>query len=113
MSEGPFVKKFEKCIAKSVNRKFGIAVSNGSAALDIAIKSLGFNSGDEIIMPTLQQLYSPALSIIRCGAVPVLVDSCLDTWNMDVKSIEKKINSKNESYTCCSYIRITRWIWIL
>ena len=81
---------------KSVNRKFGIAVSNGSAALDIAIKSLGFNSGDEIIMPTFT-IISPALSIIRCGAVPVLVDSCLDTWNMDVKSIEKKINSKTKA----------------
>ena len=51
-SEGSYVKIFEKKFSKYNNRKFGVAVSNGSAALEIALKSLNLKPRDEVIIPT-------------------------------------------------------------
>ncbi len=95
-SEGPFVKKFEEKFSKYVNRKFGIAVSSGSGALDIAVQALKIKKGDEVIMPTFT-IISPAQSIIRIGAKPVLVDSDPITFNIDVSQIERKITSKTKA----------------
>ena len=51
-SEGPFVKRFEKEFASRVGRRHGIAVCNGSVALDAAVVALDIGQGDEVIMPT-------------------------------------------------------------
>jgi len=95
-SEGSFVTRFETEFSQYVNRNHGIAVSNGSAALDIAIKALGIGLGDEVIMPTFT-IISPAQSVVTAGAIPVLVDSDPITWNMNVNQIEKKITSKTKA----------------
>jgi len=95
-SEGPFIKSFEDKMAAYVNRNFGIAVSNGSAALDIALKALNLEQGAEVIMPTFT-IISPAQSIINAGAIPILVDSDANTWNMDVNKIEEKITAKTKA----------------
>ncbi|MES2588244.1 MAG: DegT/DnrJ/EryC1/StrS family aminotransferase [Bacteroidota bacterium] len=95
-SEGPFIAEFESKFSSYVDRKFGIAVSNGSAALDIAVKALGLGSGDEVIMPTFT-IISPAQSVVTAGALPVLIDCEIDTWNMDVSQIEAKITSKTKA----------------
>jgi perosamine synthetase len=95
-SEGPFITKFENQFASYVNRKHGIAVSNGSAALDIAIKALNIGKGDEVIMPAFT-IISPAQSVVTAGAIPVLVDSDAETWNMDVNQIEAKITAKTKA----------------
>ena len=50
-SEGSYVKRFEKDFSKFNKKKYGIAVSSGTAALEIAIKSLNLKKGDEIIVP--------------------------------------------------------------
>ena len=92
-SEGPFVKKFEDAFAEYVGCNHGIAVANGSAALDVALKALKLSSNDEVIMPTFT-IISPAFSVIKTGATPVLIDCDPLTWNMDVNSIEKKITNK-------------------
>ena len=95
-SEGPFIKKFEDQFSTYVNRKYGVAVSNGSAALDIAIKALGIGPGDEVILPTFT-IISPAQSIVTAGAKPVLVDADENTWNMDVTQIESKITKNTKA----------------
>jgi perosamine synthetase len=95
-SEGPFVKKFEEEFALKTQRKYGVAVCNGTAALEIAIESLGITEGDEVIMPAFT-IISCASAIIKSGATPVLVDSDLETWNMDVSQIEAKITSKTKA----------------
>ena len=94
-SEGPFVKKFEEKFASSVNRQHGIAVCNGTAALDAAIEALGVGPGDEVIMPAFT-IISCIGQIIRSGAKPVLVDSDPVTWNMDVGQIESKITERTK-----------------
>lgn len=95
-SEGPFITKFEEGFSKYVDRKYGIAVANGSAALDIAVKAIGIQKGDEVIMPTFT-IISPAQSVVTAGGIPVLVDSDPVTWNMDVNKIEEKITPKTKA----------------
>lgn len=95
-SEGPFVERFEQEFAKVVDRRFGIACSNGSAALDLAVTAAGIGPGDEVILPTFT-IISPAASIVRAGATPVLVDSDPVTWNMDVTQVEAKITSRTKA----------------
>jgi perosamine synthetase len=95
-SEGPFVEEFEKKFSNYVGRKYGIACANGSGALDIAVAALKIGPGDEVIMPSFT-IISPTISIIRSGAVPVLVDSDPLTWNMDVTQIESKITKNTKA----------------
>ena len=95
-SDGPFVKKFENKFAKKMQRKFGIAVTNGSSAIDVAVEALNIKKGDEVILPTFT-IISSILQIIRSGAKPVLVDCDPQTWNMDTNQIEAKINSKTKA----------------
>ena len=95
-SEGPFVKKFEQKMSMTVNRKYGIAVSNGTAALEVATQALGIGKGDEVIMPTFT-IISCAMAVTKLGAVPVLVDSGIYTWNMNVNEIEAKITSRTKA----------------
>lgn len=89
-SEGPFVGRFEEGLARMVGRRHGIAVCNGTAALEAAVAALGLQPGEEVMMPAFT-IISCALAVIRCGGVPVLVDSDPTTWNMDVEKLKDKI----------------------
>jgi len=95
-SSGKNIKLFENKLAKFVNRKFACAVSSGTAALEIAVKSLELNKNDEIIMPSFT-IISNAISIIKNSAKPVLIDSDLQTWNIKIEDIEKKITKKTKA----------------
>ena len=95
-SEGPFIKKFEELFAERVHRRFGIAVSNGSVALDAAVLALGLGPGDEVIMPTFT-IISCAAAVVRAGAKPVLVDADPVTWNMDCNQLADKITPRTKA----------------
>jgi perosamine synthetase len=95
-SEGPFVQRFEEEMARRVGRRFGIAVCNGSLALDAAVAALRLGPGDEVIMPAFTIISCPA-AVVRAGAVPVLVDSDPLTWCMDVNQIEAKITRRTRA----------------
>lgn len=94
-SEGPYVKKFEEEFSKFNKRKFGIAVSSGTAALEISLKALKLKPRDEIIIPAFS-IISTALCVIKLGLRPVLVDCDLSTWNMIPEQIIKKINRRTK-----------------
>jgi perosamine synthetase len=95
-SEGPFVRRFEEQFASRVGRKHGIAVANGSVALDTAVAALGIGSGDEVILPA-STIISCAAPIVRAGARPVLVDCSASTWNMDAAQIEARITPRTKA----------------
>lgn len=95
-SEGPFVKEFEKKMSAAAGRKYGISVSNGTAALEVAVQALGIGEGDQVIMPTFT-IISCAMAVTKLGAVPVLVDSDIHSWNMNVDEIEEKITPKTKA----------------
>ena len=95
-SEGKYVKKFEESFSKYNKRIFGVAVSSGTAALEIGMKSLNLKKGDEVIIPTFS-IISTALCVIKLGLKPVLVDSNIYTWNMDSDQVIKKITKKTKA----------------
>jgi perosamine synthetase len=95
-SEGPFVREFETRFAARVGRKHGIAVCNGSAALDAAAACLRLGPGDEVIMPTFT-IISCASAITRLGATPVLVDCDPATWNMNAASVEGRVTPRTRA----------------
>ena len=95
-SDGPEVEIFEKKFSKKVNRKYSVAVSNGTAALEIAVKALGIKKGDEVIIPNFT-IISNAISVIKQNAKPVLIDCDINTWNINADDIEKKITKKTKA----------------
>ena len=95
-SEGNFVKEFEKKFSKFNNRNYGIAVSSGTAALEIALKSLNLKKKDEVIIPTFS-IISTALCVIKLRLKPVLVDCDITNWNMTSDEVIKKINKKTKA----------------
>lgn len=95
-SEGSYVKDFEDGVASYVGRKYGIAVCNGTAAIDVAVAALELKAGDEVIMPDFT-IISCVQALVMRGIIPVFVDACPDTWNMDVSQIEEKITPKTKA----------------
>ncbi len=73
-SSGRFIDIFEKQWASYCGMKYGIAVSNGTTALQIAVACLDLEPGDEVIIPSFT-IISCALAVIYNGGKPVLVDS--------------------------------------
>ena len=93
---GVSVNNFEKKIAKLSSKKYGLMVNSGSSALILALKILNFPKGSEIIAPCLN--FGTAISsIILSNLKPIFVDCEIDTLQIDIKKIEKKISKKKES----------------
>ena len=95
-SEGPFITRFEAAFSERVERKYGVAVANGSAALDVAVAALGLGPGDEVILPTYT-IISCAASVIRAGATPVVVDCDPVTWNMTADHVAAAITPRTRA----------------
>lgn len=95
-SESSYVRVFEEKFAELTNRNHAIAVSNGTAALEIAIKALNIGPGDEVIMPTFT-IISCAQAVVKAGALPIFVDSDPSTWNMNIAEIEEKITPSTKA----------------
>lgn len=95
-SAGRFIDDFEQQWAAYCDMKHGVAVSNGTVALQLAVAVLDLKPGDEIIMPSFT-IVSCALAAVHNGAVPVLVDSDPETWCMDVAQVEAKITSRTRA----------------
>ena len=95
-SGGNYVVELEKSIAKKLGRKHAVAVSSGTAALDIAVTTLDLKKNDEIILPTFT-IISCIHQIIRLGLKPIFIDCDKKTWNMDERLIEKKITKRTKA----------------
>jgi perosamine synthetase len=95
-SEGPFVARLERGMAEACGQRHGIAVANGSAAIDVAVAALGIGPGDEVVMPTFT-IISCAAAVVRAGATPVVVDSDPVTWNLDPNRLEAAITPRTRS----------------
>ena len=95
-SGGKFITEFEEKFAAYINKKYGIAVNNGTNALILALRALDLPAGSEVVMPTFT-IISCALACIYNNLKPVLVDCEPDAWNMNVSQIEEKITNKTEA----------------
>jgi perosamine synthetase len=95
-SGSPYVQEFEAGWASYCGRKYGIAVCNGTAALELGLATLGVGPGDEVVMPSLT-IISCALAAVRLGAVPVFIDSDPQTWCIAVDRIEAAIGPRTRA----------------
>lgn len=81
-SVGSFVDRFEREVAAACGTRYGVAVVNGTAALEVAMRVAGVRPGDEVLMPTLT-FVATANAAHHLGAVPHFVDSAEDTLGLD------------------------------
>ena len=95
-SEGRFIPAFETVFAKQMDRRYGVAVNNGTNALVLALRALDLPAGSEVILPAFT-IISCALACIYNNLVPVFVDAERDSWNMDVEQVEKNISARTRA----------------
>jgi dTDP-4-amino-4,6-dideoxygalactose transaminase len=93
---GPGVEKFEQEFAQYLGVEYAVGLSSGSSALELALKSVGIEKGDEVIVPSLTFIASIE-AILEADAIPVMVDINPVTWNIDPKLIEKAITPKTKA----------------
>jgi dTDP-4-amino-4,6-dideoxygalactose transaminase len=96
ISSGPKVREFESAFAEAVDAKHAIAVNSGTAALHVALSSLGLREGDEVIVPSLSFI-STANVVLYEKATPVLVECDPKTYNVSAQEIESKITEKTKA----------------
>jgi dTDP-4-amino-4,6-dideoxygalactose transaminase len=92
-SVGPFVERFEREFAAFVGAKHAVACASGTAAIHVALRLLEVGPGDEVLVPTLTFVAS-ANPILYEQAVPVLVDSERETWNMDPGLVAEELDRR-------------------
>jgi perosamine synthetase len=94
--QGKEVLAFEAALANLVGRAHAIAVVNGTAALELALRALGVGPGDEVICPALTWP-SPAHAVRVLGAVPVLVDVDPDEWNLTPATLAAALGARTRA----------------
>jgi perosamine synthetase len=95
-SAGAFVEEFERAWAAYCGRAHGVAVSNGTVALELALATAGLAPGDEVILPSFT-IISCVLAVLEARAVPVLVDCDPETWCMDVGQVAARIGPRTRA----------------
>jgi perosamine synthetase len=95
-SAGKYLKEFEEKFSRYCGAKHGIACSNATTGLHVAMLALGLGPGDEVIIPDFTLIVS-ANTVILCGARPVLVDVEPDTGCIDASKIEEKITARTKA----------------
>lgn len=95
-SVGKYVDLFEEKFAEYVNTKNAVVTTNGTAAIELALRTLGIGEGDEVIVSSMTFI-SPVNAIKYVGAEPVFVDVYRDTYVMDADKIEEMITPKTKA----------------
>jgi len=103
LSTGPVTERFEKAFSKSLGGGYAISVSNGTAALHLALASLRLKEGDEIVLPSLT-FVATASAVLYVGAKPVFADIVSsDDLNISSQEIEKKITKRTKAVLVMHY----------
>jgi perosamine synthetase len=95
-SNGPFSKKLENFIKRKFNVKYVSLVSNGTSAIECALKAINVKKGDEVIVPSFT-IVSCLNAILKFGAKPIIVDVKKDTWLPSIEEIESRITKKTKA----------------
>jgi perosamine synthetase len=95
-SKGKFIEEFEMKFAKYIGTNYGVATMNGTVALHLALKTLGIEAGDEVIVPDLSFI-ATANTVAYCNAKPIFVDSNPEYWCLDPYKIEESITTKTKA----------------
>ncbi len=95
-STGKYVTQFEKEFSNYCGVEYGVATSNGTTALHLALTVLGIGKGDEVIVPDIT-FAATINAVLYTGATPVIVDIEEDSWCIDPNEIEKAITEKTKA----------------
>lgn len=90
---------FEKEFAKWSGSQYAVALSNGTLALDVALKALGIGAGDEVIV-TPRTFIASVSCVVNAGAIPVFADVELDSGNISAETIEKVRTPRTKAVIC-------------
>ena len=94
-SVGSYVTKFENMVAEYAGCKYGVATSNGTAALHISLMLAGVERDDYVITPNVTFIAS-INSIKYTGADPILIDVDPGTWQMDLDLLEDFLQNETD-----------------
>ena len=94
--DSPIVGEFEENFAQAIGAEYGIAVANGSVALDLVMHALDLSEGDEVIVPSFT-IASCLFAILRTGATPIFVDADEGTWNMSIDTVRSKVSARTKA----------------
>jgi perosamine synthetase len=95
-SSGAYIERFEQIWSHYCGMKHAVAVSSGTAALQVAVDALRLGPGDEVILPSFT-IISCALAVVRAGAIPVVVDSDPQTWCIDPEQAAAAITPRTRA----------------
>lgn len=96
VSGGSFVRRFEEAFAAWLGVRWALATSSGTTALHLALLAAGVGPGDEVIVPDVT-FVATANAVRYCGATPVLVDICPDTWTLDVAQAQTALTARTRA----------------
>ena len=96
IGQGPYVKNFEEKFSSFVDCKYGVTTTSGTTALHLACAAIGIGKDDQVLVSSSTNMACP-FAIDYCGAIPIPIDIEKETWQMDVKKIEERINKKTKA----------------
>lgn len=96
VSQGPKVEEFEKRLAAKIGARFGVAANAATSALHLALKIMGVEHGDEVIIPSFTCMAN-ANAVIMAGAVPRFADIERDSLNLDPEDTERRITPRTKA----------------
>lgn len=99
---GPKTVAVEKKLCDITKAKYGVLCSNGTAALHLACLALGIKPGDEVIVSSITFAAS-SNCVLYCGATPVFADIDLDTYNIDIEDVKRKITDKTKAIVAVDF----------
>ena len=95
-SKGKFIEEFENLFAKYIGVKYGVATSNGTVALHLALAALDVGPHDEVIVPDLT-FVATINAVLYVGAKPVIVDIDPNYWCLDPSKLREAITSRTKA----------------
>lgn len=104
-AHGPISNLFEKKFCNFTGAKYATTVSSCTAGMHLFYFALGIGRGDEVIVPA-QTHTATAHAIELVGAKPVFIDCELDTGNIDITKIQKKITKKTKAICIVHFLGI-------
>lgn len=103
LSTGPVTEKFEKAFSEYLGRGYAIAVSNGTAALHLALACLDLKEGDEVILPSLT-FVATANALLYAGGKPIFADiEGPENLNISAHEIERRITRRTKAIMVMHY----------
>lgn len=99
---GPRTQQFEEEVARYLGVRYAVGLSSATAALHLALATLGIGEGDEVLLPSLT-FVSTAHAVRYTGATPVFVDLCERSLNLDPEDLERKVTPRSRAVVAVHY----------